>query len=65
MPMKYCIPCIKGLSLNFAFNIKRSFEGINQELLFNLEPKILWFSNDFRKHKSLILKSECTFGGDS
>ena len=50
--MKYCILCIKGLSPNFASNIKRSFKGINQQLPFPL--KIPWFSNDFRKDKSLI-----------
>ena len=43
--MKYCILRIKGLPLNFAFNIKQSFKGINKQLLFPL--KIPWFSNDF------------------
>ena len=47
IPMKYCILYIKRLSTNFASNIKRSFKGINQQLLFPLE--ISWFSNDFRK----------------
>ena len=59
--MKYCI---KRLSPNFASNnISRSFKGINQQLLFPL--KIPWFSNDFKKKKSLILILEVKFGGDS
>ena len=61
--MKYCILRIKGLSPNFAFNIKRSFKGIKQQLLFPL--KIPWFSNDFKRNKSLILILEAKFGGDS
>ena len=60
--MKYCFLCIKRLSPNFASNIKRSFEGINQQLRFHL--KIFWFSKDFRKSKNLILILEATFGGD-
>ena len=47
IPMNYCILYIKRLSTNFASNIKRSFKGISQQLLFPLE--IYWFSNDFRK----------------
>ena len=61
--MKHCIQCIKRLSPNFTSNIKRSFKGSNQQLLFPL--KIPWFSNDFRKKKSLILILEAKFGGDS
>ena len=61
--MKYCILCIKRLSPNFASNIKRSFKGTNQQLQFLL--KIPWFSKDFRKNRSLILKIEVKFGGDS
>ena len=61
--MKYCILCINRLSRNFASNIKRSFKEINQQLLFPL--KIPWFSNGFRKNKSLILILEAKFGGDS
>ena len=61
--MKYCILCIKRLSPNFNSNIKQSFKGINQQLLFPM--KIPWFSNDFRKNKSLILILEAKFGGDS
>ena len=61
--MKYCILRIKGLSPNFAFNIKRSFKGIKQQFLFPL--KIPWFSNDFKRNKSLILILEAKFGGDS
>ena len=61
--MKYCVLCTKRLSPNFAYNIKRSFKGINQQLLFPL--KIPWFSNDFKKNKSLILILEAKFGGDS
>ena len=45
--MKYCILYIKRLSTFFASDIKLSFKGINQPVLFPL--KIPWFSNDFRK----------------
>ena len=45
--MKYCILYIKSLPTNFTSNIKRSFKGINQQLLFLL--KIPCFSYDFRK----------------
>ena len=45
--MKYCILYIKRLSTNLASNIKQSFKGINQQLLF--PPIISWLSNDFRK----------------
>ena len=54
--MKYCILCIKRLLPNFASNIKQSFKGINQKLIFPL--KIPWFSEDFKKNKSLILTLE-------
>ena len=60
--MKYYILYIKGLSPNFAFNIRRSFKGINRQLLFPL--KIPWFFNDFRT-KSLILVLEAKLGDDS
>ena len=61
--MKYYILYIKGLSPNFAFNIRRSFKGINRQLLFPL--KIPWFFNDLRRTKSLILVLEAKLGGDS
>ena len=63
MPLKYCILCIKRLSPNLASNIKRSFKGINEQILFPL--KIPWLSNDFRKNKRLILILVAKFGGDS
>ena len=53
-----------GLSPNFACNIKRGFKETDQQLLFL--QRIPYFSNDFRKNKSLlILILEAKSGGDS